>query len=357
MRRARLQNVRCHETFQIDFGPKVTLVVGGNGAGKSSVLEGIHLGLRGTSPRTASPREMIRRGREFLRVELELDLRNGEDESPRVIQASAALDIHGEKRATADGASLADFQRWEEMVPLRSFFPDSLRLIKGSPVRRRRWMDEMISNQLPAYAGAARNYQEALAQRNHLLRQGVVGWEQGPWETILAREGLVLARARERSLAVFAPLFAATLSRVGAGGVEVATLTYRTNTAGLEEGSYRERLAELREDDRRRGFTHLGPHRDDMRIGIRGIDVRESGSQGEQRTVLLALLLAERESVARSAGVVPLLLLDDVMSELDGSRRRALVSMLLEAGQSVVTATDTHHFTSDELEAMHVVSL
>ena len=357
MRRARLQNVRCHDTFQIDFGPKVTLVVGSNGTGKSSVLEAIHLGLRGTSPRTAVPREMIRRGQGFLRVELELELRTGDSDAPRVIQASAAMDIHGEKRATADGASLADFRRWEEMVPLRSFFPDSLRLIKGSPARRRRWVDEMTSNRLPAYAGWLRNYQEALEQRNHLLRQGVVGWEHGPWETILAREGLALTHARGRSLADFAPVFVAALARVGAGTVESATLTYRTNTAGLEEAGYRKRLTEMRDSDRRRGFTDLGPHRDDMRIGMRGVDVRESGSQGEQRTALLALLLAEREVVAGSAGVVPLLLLDDVMSELDGSRRRALVSMLLEAGQSVVTSTDTHHFTSGELEAMQVVAL
>ena len=335
----------------------MTLVVGGNGAGKSSVLEAIHLGLRGTSPRTASPREMIRHGRDFLRVEIELDLLTGEDNEPRVIQASAGLDINGEKRATADGAPLSDFRRWEELLPLRSFFPDSLRLIKGSPTRRRRWMDEMTSTQLPAYPGSLRNYQAALEQRNHLLRQGVVGWEHGPWETILAREGLALARARERSLAVFAPFFAAALSRVGGGAVEGAILKYRTNTAGLEEGGYRDRLAETRESDRRRGFTHVGPHRDDMRVSIRGVDVRESGSQGEQRTALLALLLAERELTAGSAGVVPLLLLDDVMSELDGSRRRALVAMLLEAGQSVVTATDTHHFTSEELEAMQVVTL
>jgi DNA replication and repair protein RecF len=352
-----LQNVRCHETFKIDLGPRVTLVVGGNGAGKTSVLEAIHVGLRGTSPRTASPREMIRHGREFLRVELELHLHAGVDVLPRVIHAAAALDVRGEKRATADGAALPDFRRWEEMVPLGSFFPDSLRLIKGSPVRRRRWMDEMASNHVPAYAGSLRNYQQAMDQRNHLLRQAVVGWEHGPWETILAREGLTLAREREKSLAAFAPLFVAALSRVGGGAANGATLTYRTNTVGLVESTYRERLAEMRESDRRRGYTHLGPHRDDLRVSMRGVDVREGGSQGEQRTAMLALLLAERESTAGSTGLVPLLLLDDVMSELDGSHRRALVSMLFETGQSVITATDTHHFTSAELAAMQVVAL
>jgi DNA replication and repair protein RecF len=196
-----------------------------------------------------------------------------------------------------------------------------------------------------------------LDQRNSLLRQGLVGIDQGPWETILAREGLALTRMRARSLAVFAPVFSETFARVGAQLLGPVSLTYRTNVAGLDEAEYRARLASTRESDRRRGFTHLGPHRDDLRISVGGLDLRESGSQGEQRTALLALLLAERELSARSSGRPPLLLLDDVMSELDAPRRRALVAVLLEAGQSVVTATDTHHFSAEELARMHVVEL
>lgn len=357
VRRARLWNVRCHETLEVIFDAGVTLVVGANGVGKSSILEAIHFALRGTSPRTASPRELIRRGEHYLRVEIDLESPASGPGHVRTIRAAAAIDVSGEKRATTDGAPLSDFSRWEEEVPLRSFFPDDLRLIKGSPRRRRRYMDEMEGNREPAYRVSLHGYQEALEQRNALLRQGLVGADQGPWEAILAREGLALVSLRTRSLAAFAPIFTSTFARTtGIDGREVV-LTYRTNVSGLEEGEYRARLTEMRESDRRRGFTHLGPHRDDLRISVGGLDLRESGSQGEQRGVLLAMLLAEREFVAEAKERSPLLLLDDVMSELDATRRKSLMAMLFEGGQTVLTAADTHHFSDAELGRMSVVRL
>jgi DNA replication and repair protein RecF len=357
LRRARLWNVRCHEALEIEFGGGLTLVVGGNGAGKSSVLEAIHFALRGTSPRTTSPRELIRRGQQFLRVEVDLATGASDPSQSSTATAAAAIDAMGERRVTADGTPLADFGRWEESVPLRSFFPDDLRLVKGSPARRRRYMDDMEANRRPEYRQSLRGYQDALDQRNALLRQGLLGADQGPWEAILAREGLNVARLRALSLALFAPLFSGTFERLARPGHGAVVLTYRTNVSELDEDSYRLRLAEMRESDRRRGFTHVGPHRDDLRISVGGLDLRESGSQGEQRAALLALLMAERESVTAGGGAAPLLLLDDVMSELDAERRRALVSMLLEVGQSVVTATDTHHFAEAELSRMNVVAL
>jgi DNA replication and repair protein RecF len=134
-------------------------------------------------------------------------------------------------------------------------------------------------------------------------------------------------------------------------------LVYRTNVAGLDETGYQERLAEQRASDRRRTFTNLGPHRDDLRFTRGGRDLRSYGSQGEQRTALLAMLLAERVWISERAGRPPLLLLDDVMSELDDSRRRALVSLLGRGGQTIVTTTDLHYFTSEELDTMGVVDL
>jgi DNA replication and repair protein RecF len=353
--RARLSNVRCHQTLDIGFGTELSVIVGGNGAGKTSVLEAVYFGLRGYSPRATGIKDLIRAGQEYLRVEL--DLVGAEEDEPFAATAVAAADAAGNRRILADGTPLPDFSRWVDHVPVRAFFPDDLRIVKGSPGRRRRFLDEIAGARQPGYASSLRNYQQALEQRNALLRQGVVGGEHGPWESILAREGLRLVVLRERTLATLAPLFGAMYSRLSGDLLGVSSLAYRTNAAGLDEEGYRARLGGMREADRRRSFTHVGPHRDDVVFGLRGIDVRESGSQGEQRLCLLSLLFAERYWAGQDHDRLPLLLLDDVMSELDANRRRALVSMLTAGGQAVVTATDLHHFTSEELEKMDVIRL
>lgn len=133
-------------------------------------------------------------------------------------------------------------------------------------------------------------------------------------------------------------------------------LVYRTNVAGLDEDAYQARLEEMREGDRQRTYTHLGPHRDDLRLLRNGLDVRDCASQGEQRTALLTLVLAEWD-YGCAAGGRPLLLLDDVMSELDEARRRALVTLVGRGGQVVVTTTDLRYFTAEELEKATVVEL
>jgi DNA replication and repair protein RecF len=182
-----------------------------------------------------------------------------------------------------------------------------------------------------------------------------VGFEQGPWEVILAREGLELSRRRARSLAEFAPVFSSMHEELTGG--QAVSLLYRTNLAGLDEAAYQSALAAERLADRQRSFTRLGPHRDDLRFVLAGRDLRESGSQGEQRTVLLALLLAEREWAMSRGKPAPLLLLDDVMSELDFARRRQLLRLVAAAGQSLITTTTLDYFTSEELATIELVEL
>jgi DNA replication and repair protein RecF len=133
-------------------------------------------------------------------------------------------------------------------------------------------------------------------------------------------------------------------------------LVYRTNVADLDEAGYRSRLTEMRSADQQRTYTHLGPHRDDLRVLRCGLDMRECASQGEQRTALLALVLAEWEQLL-DGPASPILLLDDVMSELDESRRRRLVAFTRRGGQTVVTATDLRYFSEEELERAAIVDL
>jgi DNA replication and repair protein RecF len=273
--------------------------------------------------------------------------------------ATAAYARSGERRLTADGAALDDPSRWREVLPVRTFIPDDLRLIKGSPRRRREYLDELASRWDPEYKSTLRQYEEALGQRNALLRSRWGGADSGqfcPWEHILARTGLLISSSRARALAHFIDSFRRTHNLLTGEEADAIRLLYRTNVADLDEASYRERLAENRGADQQRTFTHLGPHRDDMRLVRKGLDMRECASQGEQRAALLALILAEW--AYHPEGSWPaLLLLDDVMSELDEDRRRALVRFVLEQGQTIITTTDVRYFAPEELERATVIRL
>jgi DNA replication and repair protein RecF len=172
----------------------------------------------------------------------------------------------------------------------------------------------------------------------------------------MAESGLAVSKRREETLAVFISAFQRMHQDLTGGSVDAFRLTYRTNVAGFDEASYSERLTEMRVADKQRTFTHLGPHRDDFRLVCAGLDMRDCASQGEQRAAVLTLVLAEWDYL-REKGPKPLLLLDDVMSELDGARRRALIDVVRRGGQVVITTTDLRYFTEDELAQAIVVEL
>jgi DNA replication and repair protein RecF len=242
---------------------------------------------------------------------------------------------------------------------VRTFAPDDLRLIKGSPRRRREYLDSLAGRRFPEYPGTLRRYDEALSQRNFLLRTsrgGLRDLEFDPWEALIAQTGLQVSGWRAASLGAFVGAFQRTHEELTTEPAESLRLVYRTNVAGMDEASYRVRLADSRDADRQRTYTHLGPHRDDLRLTRAGLDMRECASQGEQRTALLALVLAEWEQLLTGTAQ-PLLLLDDVMSELDISRRRKLVGFTRRGGQILITTTDLRYFAPEELEEARVVDL
>jgi DNA replication and repair protein RecF len=353
LRRARLTNVRSRSSLDVGFGPGLTVLVGPNGAGKTTVLEALTLVLQGESLRAGSIRDLINKEHDHLRVEVELE------ESGTQMVAAAAYSRDGERRLTADGAALDDPARWREALPVRTFVPDDLRLIKGSPRRRREYLDSLAGRCALEYRAALGRYEEALAQRNTLLRMSRMGGYDSqfvPWETILAQAGLAVTTARATTLGTFVGAFQRTFAALTSEAEDTLHLVYRTNIAGLDETQYRERLVESRDADRQRTFTHLGPHRDDLRLMRGGLDMRECASQGEQRAAVLTLVLAEWENSC-FAGQKPLLLLDDVMSELDESRRRALVRLVTRGRQVIVTTTDLRYFSDEELHMATVIDV
>lgn len=362
-----LANVRCHRKRQLSLGEGLTILTGPNGSGKTSVLEALLYSLTGRSLRGAPLPELIASSQEFLRVETILargaaaggSAAAAAPRAPSSLTVAAAYSRSGDKRLTVDGAPTSAPGRWPDLLPVVTFTPDDLRLVKGSPASRREYLDRLADHRFPSYADTLRRYEEALTQRNALLRNPSVPLSDAaflPWERLLAALGHALAQSRAALLAELAPLFQEQYCLLTGELSESVRLIYRTNVAGLDPAGYAARLAESRTVDRQRTFTHLGPHRDDFRILRQGLDARDFGSQGEQRTAVLALVLAEWKYWQKQ-GTRPLLLLDDVMSELDEARRHALLSALEGMGQVVITTVDLRYFSPHELAKARVVNM
>jgi DNA replication and repair protein RecF len=299
------------------------LVTGENGAGKTSLLEAVHLGTQGFSPRTRSDSRMIRDGEQAASVQLALT-RAGVRHRVRV-----RLDAGAGKVAELDGTRLPSAESLRREFPTLVFTPDRLAVVKSGPAVRRAYLDRALARLAPTHSGLPQDYAAALAQRNAALRRAQLGLSSrevvAPWTERVAVVGAELVEARRAAAAALEPGFRGHLERFGLSG---GRLSYDGDPPSVE-------ALEARLDaDVARGTTGLGPHLDDL-VLTAGRELRGFGSQGEQRLAVLALLLAEAELVSPP----PLLLLDDVLSELDLRRREALAAAVSGLGQTLITAT------------------
>lgn len=329
----RLRDFRSYAAATVPLGAGVTVIHGRNGAGKTNLLEAIHLACTGQSFRSASERELVRFGAEVARVDLEASAEDG----PHSI--SVGLAPGQRRRLQVDGAA-ADRVTDVPWRPLAAvFLPDRLELVKGGPSLRRAHVDQLVAGLWPARVATRRAYAQALAQRNALLARGG-GDERSldTWDAELARHGLALMDDRRRAIDAVAPRFAELTLGLGLDGD--ASVAYRPRSQARTRSDLMAELRERRDRDRDRRFTAHGPHRDDLAIRRLGRELRTFGSQGEQRVAILALLLSERGAIAEVRGTPPVMLLDDAMSELDAARRERLMAMLEDSGQSVITATE-----------------
>jgi DNA replication and repair protein RecF len=335
--RLRLRDFRSYAAADLALGEGVTVLHGRNGAGKTNLLEALFFGCTGRSVRTSNERELIRFGAPATRVEVD-----ARDEEGRPHSLSVGFQPGEAKRLKADGAPVERLVDVTTRPLVSVFLPDRLELVKGAPSLRRAHMDQLVTAMWPSRAETRRAYSAALAQRNALLqriRSGRAGRASLPaWDAEVARHGVALRDDRARAVGLVAESFTTLAVELGLNGE--ARLRFRPRSKAGSAEELAAELAERTDSDLDRGFTGHGPHRDDLLLERDGRELRSFGSQGEQRLGLLALLLAEREALADARGTVPLLLLDDVMSELDPDRRERLAVRVARHGQSVVTTTD-----------------
>jgi DNA replication and repair protein RecF len=319
------------------------LVVGPNGAGKTNLLESLHVGTQGFSPRTRSDAQLIRFGEQAARVAL--DGRRAETG----VEVEVTLRAGEGKRAKLNGVALRAAEQLRGELATLVFTPDRLAVVKGGPAVRRAYFDRSIGRLLPARADLPALYGAALGQRNAALRRVALGFSTRealePWTARVAQLGADLVAARQEALGLLAPVFA---ERAGELGLPEASLDYRGAPVSTEE------LEARLERDLERGVTGLGPHLDDVGVLTAGRDLRTFGSQGEQRLAVLSLLLAEAAVVAERRGATPLLLLDDVLSELDGERRETLARRLPPGGQAMVTTTSAAQLPVEPAQLIEV---
>ena len=319
------------------LGEGLTIVSGPNGAGKTNLLEAVYFGCTGRSCRTANERELVRFGAEAARVVVCADGDDGRHE------LSVGFAPGQPKRMRIDGAPVDRIADVPDRPLVSVFLPDRLELIKGPPALRRAHLDQFVAALWPGRAATRRAYAQTLAQRNALLLRsrgsGGARASLASWDVQLAAHGIALMRDRAAAIAAIADSFHRVGGELGLDGDP--SVAYRPRSQATEPGQLADELSERIESDLDRGFTGHGPHRDELTASRDGRELRSYGSQGQQRLALLALLLAEREAIAAIRDAPPLMLLDDVMSELDRDRREALVELLRATNaQSVIATTD-----------------
>ena len=319
------------------------LVVGPNGAGKTNLLESLHVGTQGFSPRTRADAQLVRFGERTGRIALR-GLR-GET----AVELELAIEVGEGKRAKLNGAPLRAAEQLRSEVATLVFTPDRLAVVKGGPAVRRAYFDRALGRLAPARAQLSTDYAAAVAQRNASLRRVAGGFSSrdalAPWTEQVAQLGRELVEARGQVIAWLAPGFA---ERADELGLPATRMTYDGEPPTLE--SLESRL----DRDLERGSTGLGPHLDDIVLTSGTRDLRNFGSQGEQRLTVLALLLAEAELIAERRGFAPLLLLDYVLSELDPNRRRVLAERVQGMGQTLVTATQASSLPLEPAQLLEV---
>ena len=349
-----LADFRSFERLGVTLSPEVTVFVGPNAAGKTNTVEALQLLTSGQSFRRPTPSQLVRDGAESARIDARLE---GDG---RVLDARLDV-VAGRRQFSRNGKRCQAADMPGELMSVL-FSPDDLALVKRGASVRRDEIDDFGRQANRGYANVLAAYLRSVEQRNRLLKdefpdEGLIE----AWDSSVSLGGATLLHARLRLFSRLADRVSEVYGRVS-GGEELVCSYSCTLGEGVEaltrdelRDLFYERLRAGRPDDLRRRQTCVGPHRDDIAFSIEGRDARSFGSQGQQRTVALAVKMAEVGLAEELLGSRPLLLLDDVMSELDEARREAVMSYVREGIQTVVTTTNLGYFSTELLDAAEVI--
>lgn len=334
-----LRNFRNYDNQIINFGSNINVLIGKNAQGKTNILEGIFICAIGKSPRTAKDKDLIKWRSNFAKVTLELV----RSKTQRKIEVF----IFEDQNKTIKINSLAIKKMGELMGNLNAiyFSPDELKLVKESPDQRRKFMDIDLCQFDKNYFYNLNKYNQILVQRNKLLKtslnKNALSETISIWNDQLATVGAKIILDR-MALVEKLKVYCNNAQKYLTEGKETLDLEYVGLTASDENTIKKMLMIEYEktlDKDMQLGYTTVGPHRDDLKITVNGIDVRHFGSQGQQRTAALSLKLGEVDVFKDRIGEYPVLLLDDVLSELDGARQQKLLEKVRNI-QTIITCTD-----------------
>jgi DNA replication and repair protein RecF len=356
--RIELTGFRNYGNLDIRVYPGVNVFYGDNAQGKTNILESIYMCACARSHRTSKDTDIIRHQSDFYSIKLTYMNQVQQEE---IVVSFQEADPGNPERARALRTVMHNGSRLPRVADMMGLFhavifaPEDLMLVKEGPASRRRYLDLLLSQIRPAYFSDLQTFTRVLSQRNALLKRiretradACSDKELEVWDESMADAGARLILARQGVAARVADVASQEHARISSD-TERLLVRYRTVT-GIKEGDglheiaekYRQRLRQTTRDDAEKGMTAQGPHRDDLDLGLDGEGLRPFASQGQQRSAVLALKLAELQVLQEETGEPPVLLLDDVMSELDARRRNALVEGM-GASQVFVTCTDAAH--------------
>lgn len=324
----------------LSLSPHLTLLVGQNGQGKTNLLEAIYLLLQGRDFRTSSERDTVQNGSLWTLIQGY----GHSDGGPQHWQHRIQRDP---QRRTHVGT----------VRPVVLFSPDDVGLAKGSPEKRRRFLDLWLGAHDVRYARALRSYQRILVHRNRALKEAAFHSVVDDFTSLLVQEGLYLWKRREEAVKALLPRAVSIHRQLAQGESLSFSLKFGGSpTPLLTETAYQAMMERRRSEERLRQMTLVGPHRDDLVLTIDGLEPNIYASQGQLRTLALSLKLATYHWLRQETGLEPMILLDDVLSELDGLRREAILSLVSRPGQqTVVTDTEPRSYSILAPKIVHVV--
>lgn len=328
-----VKHIRSHTEYSIEFSPEVTIITGANGSGKTSLLEAVYLSLQGTSFR-GTDADMLQKDSPWWKIDTVLD-----DQQLRTIKFDPEK-ATSRKQFVIDSKTTARLPQ-KQKHPVVLFEPEDLRLLHGSPTRRRQFIDRFISQLNPLYGPSLRKYERALKQRNNLLKTAYINDDQlFAWNVALAEHGAYIIGQRIAFIEQLNQNLAQLYQDIAGTHDEVSIHYSHTFVGDIKQKLLNELHAHL-DRDRYLGNTSVGPHRHDVIFEINNSPALSTASRGEARTIVLSLKFLEVSIIEQLTGKAPIILLDDVFSELDASRQKLLTSQL-KGHQIIITSATSH---------------